>query len=281
MVRVAGGDLGQAAVAFWRDNALGMAAMIAFYAFLSLIPLVLLALAFFGGVLSSVVAAQDVRHLFEQVMPGLTKEQFVDTYWNPVHHSKVATTILGAISLLLGTTGLHDSIDWAVNRIWRSPEGRPFWISKVRGLAIVLWVIAFALLSLGLAWVWAIVLASVHASSLGIATWLSLVPPFVLDAAVLSALYKLTPTVETHVYPSVAAGVLAAVFWGLSKLAFAWWVVEVSSYNRVYGPLAASIIVMLWLWITALIFLFGAELQCRIQRRRTSLPDGQRHQIVV
>ncbi len=46
---------------------------------------------------------------------------------------------------------------------------------------------------------------------------------------------------------------------------------EVASYNRVYGPLAASVIVMLWLWMSAMIFLYGAQLSAIIQQRY-SLP---------
>jgi membrane protein len=48
---------------------------------------------------------------------------------------------------------------------------------------------------------------------------------------------------------------------------FGWWVLQVGTYDRVYGPLAASVIVMLWLWISGMIFLYGAALSAAIQFR--------------
>jgi YihY family inner membrane protein len=85
-----------------------------------------------------------------------------------------------------------------------------------------------------------------------------------------TALYKLTPMVDVFLKPALVAGFVGALLWELSKIGFGWWVLEVSSYNRVYGPLASSVIVMLWLWISAIIFLFGAALSVVIQTRHST-----------
>lgn len=260
------GDAGQAAVRCWNDNALGMAGMIAFFGFLSIVPLVLLLLAVGGDLLGGFLTAKDVQQLFHQAVPGLSKQQFLSMYWLPIKHSHVATTVLGFVSLLLGTVGLHDSVDWGVNRLWKSPNNRPFWMSKLRGLGVIVWATAFAILSLGLTWLWASALDLAHAPSLA-AGLTALVPSLILDAAVFTALYKLTPTVDVKPGPAAAAGLVGAVLWELSKFFFAWWVLQVSTYNRVYGPLAASVIVMLWIWISAVIFLYGAALSATIQCR--------------
>ena len=269
--------LRSAAVAFWRDNAVGMAGMIAFFGFLSAIPLALILLAVLGNVLGGVVSPQQVRHLFSSVTPGLSQHDFLKMYWDPVRHSRVATTILGVVGLLLGTTGLHDSVDWAINRIWRSPETRPFWISKLRGLAVSVWGVAFVVVTLSLTWLWAQVLGLFHAPSPATAL-LAFLPSLVVDMAIFTALYKLTPMVHVKMTPAILAGFFTSVLWALSKYVFGWWVVDVGTYNRVYGPLAASIIVMLWLWISAMIFLFGAEISVIVQRRSTPepQPDPQR-----
>src|SRR5579872_998589 len=83
-IRTWGGDLGRAAVFFWKDNCPGMAGMIAFFGFLSAVPLLLLLLAFLGQVLGGLISAQDVRQLFESIVPGLSQKQFLHTYWDPV-----------------------------------------------------------------------------------------------------------------------------------------------------------------------------------------------------
>ncbi len=261
-------DLGGAAVLFWRDNALGMAGMIAFFGFLALVPLLLLLLALVGDVMGGLVSARDVRKLFHDAVPGLTQQQFLTAYWEPVRHSKVTTRILGIVSLLIGATGLHDSVDWSINQIWRSPSTRPFWIAKLRGLGVALWVVAYAVFSLWLTWLWTLALGAVHAGNLATVGLIALVPSLILDIGIFGMLYKLTPTVRIDAGCAVVAAALAATLWELSKVGFGWWVLEVGTYNRVYGPLAASVVVMLWIWISAVIFLYGAELASVMQRRR-------------
>jgi membrane protein len=245
-----------------------MAGMVAFFGFLSAVPLLLLLLAFVGNILGGAVSAHQIRDLFQSVVPGLTQKEFLQTYWDPVRHSRVATTALGVLSLLFGALGLHDSVDWALNRIWRSTKRRSFWVGKMRGLGVILWVTAFAVLSLGLTSLWALALDGTRAPS-GLATIVTaLAPSTIIDTCVFTALYKLTPTVRVRLVPAMVGGAVGALLWELSKVGFGWWILQVGTYNRIYGPLTAVVIVMLWMWISAMIFLFGAELafaaQCRM-----------------
>lgn len=257
---------------FWRHNGPGMAATVAFFGFLSLVPLVLLLLAFLGGAFGGLMSAHDAQTLFRNAIPGLSQLQFQQAYWEPIRHSKTATTVLGAASLLLGTLGLHDAVDWSVNRLWEAPQTRPFWLMKLRGLAVIVWVIAFALFSLWLTWLLTVVSGVTTAS---LAVWLAVLPSVLVDAAIFTALYRLTPTVDVEMRPAIIAALVATVLWELSKVVFGWWVIETGSYNRVYGPLAASVIVMLWVWISAMIFLFGAALSVALQRGETAASRDQ------
>jgi membrane protein len=252
----------------WRQNVMGMAGMIAFFGFLSLIPLVLLLLAFGGDFTAGHLSRTDVRHLFQSVVPGLSQWQFQHAYWEPIQRSHVATRVLGVVSLLLGSLGLHDSVDWAVNRLWDSRHGRSFWVMKLRGLGVIVWVVAFAMFSLVLTWLLAEVVGFVRTPALVTIGWVAVVPAVLVDVAIFAALYRLTPTVRVALRPAIVAAAVAAVLWELSKIAFGFWVLQVGSYNRVYGPLAASVIVMLWVWVSAIIFLYGAALCALLQRKR-------------
>lgn len=153
-------------------------------------------------------------------MPGLTDGQFVHEYLDPVRHSRRATTVLGALSLVLGTLGLHDSVDWSVSRLWQCPKSRSFWLNKVRGALVVVWAAGLALLTLGLTSMWLLALNTVHAGDHEILGWLTLVPSLVLDSAVFAALYRLTPTISVRTRAALIAGVLAALFWESTKLIF-------------------------------------------------------------
>jgi membrane protein len=266
-------DFVEAAKLSWRDNVPGMAATIAFFAFLSMVPLLILLLAFMGDILRGTIPAREIRGLFHTVMPGLSDHAFLTTYWYPVQHSQMATKVVGVLSLLLGTMGLHDAVDWGVNRLWQSTNGRPFWMGKARGAATIVWVIVFAVLSLWLTWLWAVLLSGLHAPSLIASLWLSIIPALMLDTCVFAGLYKLTPTCETRIPPVLIAGAVSAVLWEASKIGFGWWILGTGHYNRVYGPLAASVIVMLWLWISSIIFLYGAALAATLQRRHWTASD--------
>ncbi|GAC1319015.1 MAG: YihY/virulence factor BrkB family protein [Chloroflexota bacterium] len=275
--------LREAAGTFWRDNAMGMAAMIAFFSFLSMVPLLILFLAFVGDFVAGLVSTTDIRKLFHSVMPGLSQSQFMDTYWAPVRHSKTATKVLGVLSLFLGTLGLHDAVDWAVNRLWQSTVSRSFWVSKLRGLAVIVWVIAFAGLSLSSTWLWVAALQAMHVAFLLRIGGVTLLPSLLLDTAIFTALYKLTPMEHVDMGPACVGGLTGAVLWEGSKIGFGWWVVSEASYNQVYGPLSASVIVMLWLWLSAMIFLYGASLSATLQNHRersvrepqTDAPPGE------
>lgn len=273
--------LWQSVLLFWRENCVGMAATVAFFGFLSLIPLLLLLLAFVGTVLGGTISPHQVRQLFHSVLPGLSQNDFLHTYWDPVRHSKTATTILGAGSLVVGSLGLHDAVDWAVNRVWHSKKTRPFWLMKLRGVAIILWVVVFAVLSLWLAWLWGVALGRIHSPGFVAASWLALLPSVMIDVIGFSALYKLTPTVHVDLQPALWGGIVASLLWEASKIVFGWWVLEEGSYNRVYGPLAASVIVMLWLWVSAMIFLYGAALSAtaRVKREAAAPSDPGRRTV--
>jgi membrane protein len=251
-----------------------MAATIAFFGFLSMVPLVLLLLAFVGDVLGGLIPDRDIRRLFHGVVPGLSERQFLQTYWYPMRHSKVATTVLGVVSLFLGSLGLHDAVDWAVNKLWNSPSPRGFWMSKLRGAAVIIWVSGFAVLSLGLTSLWTLLLGVARAGGLN-ALWLALLPSLLIDIGIFTALYKLTPTVPVRVSSALQGALAGAALWECSKVFFGWWVLQMGTYNRVYGPLAASVIVMLWLWVSAIIFLFGSALSVIAQRRLESLEAGK------
>jgi membrane protein len=178
------------------------------------------------------------------------------------------------VSLVFGTLGLHDSVDWAVNRLWQCTVGRSFWLNKLRGVLVIFWAAGLAVLTLASTSLWSLVLNAAHVEGIGELGWLTLLPSYALDVAIFTALYRLTPIVSVRNRPAFAGGVLGATLWEVSKVVFGWWVLQVGTYNRVYGPLAASIVVMLWLWVSSAVFLFGAGLSASIQRRWEAQEKG-------
>ena len=84
-----------------------------------------------------------------------------------------------------------------------------------------------------------------------------------------SILYWATPNVQQPKFRWMSIGaLLAIVVWALASAAFGFYVANFSSYNKTYGSLAGVIVFLLWLWITNLALLFGAELDAEMERGR-------------
>ena len=86
---------------------------------------------------------------------------------------------------------------------------------------------------------------------------------------IVALLYYATPNVQQPKFRWVSLGaVIAILVWVLASAAFGFYVGNFSSYNKTYGSLAGVIIFLLWLWITNLALLFGAELDAELERGR-------------
>ena len=86
---------------------------------------------------------------------------------------------------------------------------------------------------------------------------------------IVALLYWATPNIRPPKFRWLSVGaVVAIVVWVLASLAFGLYVANFSSYNKTYGALAGVIVFLLWLWITNLALLFGAELDSELERGR-------------
>jgi membrane protein len=84
-----------------------------------------------------------------------------------------------------------------------------------------------------------------------------------------AVLYYATPNVRQPKFRWVSVGAAVAILvWVLASVAFGFYVTNFSSYNKTYGSLAGIIVFLLWLWITNLALLFGAEVDAELERAR-------------
>ena len=99
-----------------------------------------------------------------------------------------------------------------------------------------------------------------------IAKWLIVI---VLAVVIVAVLYYATPNVKQPKFRWISVGALVAlVVWALASLAFGFYVVNFSSYNKTYGAIGGVIVFLLWMWISNLALLFGAELDAELERGR-------------
>jgi membrane protein len=171
----------------------------------------------------------------------------------------------------------------ASNAIYDIDEGRPIWKTGPIRLLTTLALVIMLVIAAGI-----VVLTGPIARQVGtafgigntavliwdIAKWPVLL---VIVSAMISLLYKVSPNVRQPSFRWVSAGgVIAVVTWLIASGLFAVYVSFSGSYNKTYGSLATVIVFLVWLWITNIAILLGAEFNAETQRERAiraGLPD--------
>jgi len=270
-----GGVLKRTIREFKRDNLTDLAAALTYYGVLSIFPLLLVLVSILGLVGKS--ATQPLIDNVGTVAPGAAKDIVTSAIQN-LQKSQGAAGILfvvGLVAALWSASSYIAAFMRAANEIWDVEEGRPIWKTIPLRLAITLvTVILVAVMAL------AVVLTGPLAEQVGnviglgstavtvwdIAKW----PVMILIVSLMFAfLYWAAPNVRHPKFQWVSpGGVLAVLLWIVASAAFAFYVANFGSYNKTYGALAGVIIFLVWLWITNVVILLGAEFNAEIERGR-------------
>jgi membrane protein len=183
--------------------------------------------------------------------------------------------ILGLVGALWSASQYVSAFGRAMNRVYGIGEGRPIWkLRPVMLLVTLVLVVLTAAALLALIVSGPVTRAVGNALGLGsaatlaweIAKWPVLL---VIVLAVIAILYRATPNVKQPRLRWLSIGALVAVgVWLLASAAFAFYIANFASYNKTYGALAGAIVFLLWLWLTNLALLFGAELNAELERGR-------------
>lgn len=247
---------------FSDDQCTDLAAALTYYAVLSLFP--------------ALVAVISLLGIIDDLGPASA----VETLRGPIESISTSSAagfglVLGILGALWSASGYVGAFGRAMNRVYEIDEGRPFW--KLRPLQLLITLVALALVVLvGVALVVsgpvaeavgnAIGLGSAAVTAWQIAKWPVLVLIVVLIVAIL---YYATPNVKQPKFRWMSMGAfIAIVVWVVASVAFAFYVSTFGSYSQTYGALAGVIVFLLWLWITNLALLFGAEFDSETERGR-------------
>ena len=261
---------------FSRDDCTDLAAALTYYALLSIFPAAI-ALVSLLGVFGQ---GRDTTNALLDIVNDLGSPSAVDTLRGPLEDLSTASgagiaLVVGVLAALWSASGYVGAFGRAMNRIYQVPEGRPFW--KLRPTMIVVTLVAVllvAVLAVGLVVTGPLAESVGRAIGLGgtavtvwdIAKWPVLLA---IVVAVVAVLYYATPNVKQPKFRWISVGALVAIVtWALASAAFGLYVANVGAYNKTYGSLAGVIVFLLWLWITNLALLFGAELDAEIERGR-------------
>jgi membrane protein len=261
---------------FGADQCTDLAAALTYYAVLSLFPALLVLVSLLGVVGQGQRTVDTVLGVVSDLAPGSAADllrppiqQLVET------PSAGFTLILSALAGLWSASGYVGAFGRALNRIYEIAEGRPIW--KLRPLQLVLTfaaLVSAAAVALMLAISGPLAEAVGNAIGLGSVAqtlWAVLKWPAILIFVTVGVaiLYYAAPNVRQPKFRWLSIGsAVAIITWVLASVGFGFYVAHFGSYNKTYGALAGVIVFLLWLWITNLALLFGAELDAELERGR-------------
>jgi len=261
---------------FSDDECTDQAAGLTYYAVLAVFPAMLALFSLLGLVVDS---SKSVKAITDIMKPLVSKDT-LNTF-TPVLEDLASSQgagialIVGLAGALWSASGYVGAFGRAMNRIYEIDEGRPFW--KLRPLMLVITLGAVLLSALVLVM---LIVSGPLATSIGksiglegtaVTVWNIVKWPIIalIVMMVVALLYYATPNVKQPKFRWLSIGAaVAIVIWVLASVAFAFYVATFSSYNKTYGSLAGVIVTLLWLWITNLAMLFGAELDAELERAR-------------
>jgi membrane protein len=259
-------DLKDAFKRFQSDQMTDHAAALTYYSLMSLFPALLFAVAVLGVFGQETLIPDTAEYLKTAGAPEETVDAVTSALDSAQSQRSTAITalVIGLALSLNAASGAFGAVGRALNQVWRVDEGRGFVRRKANDLlwtlvVLMLVMITFVLLFLGgglasdvLGWIG---LGETAADVWRIARW---------PAALVSAMLVYTP--------GAVFGVLA---WILASALFFVYVSNFSSYSATYGAFAAVVMLLVWLWLTNLVLLLGAELNAAIDVRRSpDLPRG-------
>ena len=261
---------------FSADQCTDLAAALTFYSVLAVFPAIV-ALVSIPAVFGQ---GQQTTDELLRVLDDLLPESTMDQLRGPLEELTQASgaglaLIFGVILAVWSASGYVGAFSRAMNRIYEVDEGRPFW--KLRPVQLV---VTVATLLLVLAAAVILVVSGPVARAIGdylgigdtaltvwnIAKWPMLAAVVVVIVAIL---YYATPNVRQPRFRWISMGaVIAIVTWALVSVGFGFYVANFSSFDKTYGSLAGVIVFLLWLWLTNLALLFGAEFDAETERAR-------------
>jgi membrane protein len=260
---------------FSSDNLSDWAAALTYYGVLSIFPATLVLVSVLGMLSSN--GQETVKNTTHEIVGNAQIESLVSTVINQVQDPGKAgfAAIIGVILAFWSASGYIAAFMRASNSVYDVPEGRPIWktlpirVGVTAVIGVMLVASAFIVVFTG-------TVARVVGQKIGvgdaavtvwnIAKWPVLI---VLVSLMFAILYWASPNAKTGGFRWVSpGGIFAVVLWLIASAAFAIYLSTFANYGKTYGALGGVIAFLVWLWISNIAILLGAEFDAELERGR-------------
>ncbi|MFG1832183.1 YihY/virulence factor BrkB family protein [Micromonospora chersina] len=261
---------------FQDDSLTDWAAALTYYGVLSIFPGMLVLVSVLG--LLGTRATEGIKDTVDQAVPDESVQKIIESAIDQAGASgglASLAAIIGVLAAFWSASGYIAAFMRASNSIYDVPEGRPIWKTLPIRLGVTA-VIGVMLLVSAVIVVFtgglaeqagnAIGLGSTAVTVWNIAKWPVLL---VLVSLMFAILYWASPNARHGGFRWVSpGGILAVVIWLVISGLFALYVGNFASYNKTYGALAGVIVFLVWLWLSNIAILLGAEFDAELERSR-------------
>jgi membrane protein len=262
------------------DNVTNLAAAVAYYAFLAIPSALLVAVGAFS-VFAGPDAINNVLDHLSPVMPASAVTLIGDTLTRTTQAQSggLVMIVVGFLLALWTLSGAMQTVMWALTAAYERDETRGFVKKRLIAVTLIVCVVVsfalvFVLLVLGpdaSGWVG----SAVGDTTLVRWVWWTAEWPILLVGlmTMFAIVLYLAPNVVPRKWQFITPGaVFAVVVWLVASGLFAVYTSNFSTYNKAWGSLAAVIIMLTWLWVSALALLVGGEINAEVQRCRVLNP---------
>jgi membrane protein len=258
------------------DNVTNLAAAVAYNLFLAIPSALLVGLGAFS-LLAGPSAVNTILQHLSSVMPRSAVDLLRGdlTRVTQAHQGGVVMVAVGLALALWSLSGAMQTVMWALNIAYARQESRNFFVKRLTAFAMVIagaiaFVLVFVLLILGPYMVEWIGNAVGNRSAVTWLWWVAQWP--ILIGGLMTAfavVLRLGPNVRPRSWTFITPGSLfAVVVWLAASGAFAFYASRFASYNKTWGSIAAVIVMLTWLWLSALALLVGGEINAEVERSR-------------
>ncbi len=255
-----------------QDNLTDWAGAVTYSGVMALFPFLLFLVAFASVIITPDQADSIVKQL-GAVAPENVTQIVGDRIRAISSESKTGLLTIGALVALWGASSGVAAVQRALNTIYGVKEGRPFW--KARGLALLMTLVAGLLaLVAGLVAVAAGPIGELIGGPLGTAmTWLRLPVAGIIMMFLWAMLYYVLPDVEQDFKFITPGSVVGVLLWVIASWGFSLYVSHFGSYDATYGSLGGVIVMLLWMYLSSVVLLLGAEVNAVVEHKSA---DGKR-----
>jgi membrane protein len=167
--------------------------------------------------------------------------------------------IIGFARLIWAGSAMFGAISRAVNRAWGIRKDRPFYVKKIRDLAMALSAGLLIGLSIGLTSGVQILRSTDVSLPYGVVETFTRILGLIITFGIFLLIYRFVPSMKVYWRYVWPGAILGAILFEIAKTLFVFYLANFSNYEMIYGSVASSIILLFWVYISAFTLILGAE----------------------